>query len=288
MHSRPGQSMTFDIDGLQADVMRFMAIIAFCLIAILALAQNVEPPIAESVVEQLPQPVPQVLDVEQAEAPNETLLPPVEKPVELLSNEVKAVPDRVEPPAFDERPLLPEIAPLRLKEKPLRLKEKPLRLKEKPLRLQEKPPHSSENPPHSSENPPHSSEKPPHSSEKPPLALRFVSDDAFIALISAGKIQLYARSDTDYHLMAANFDITQKPPTGVLYDLMPASIPGKISRLFQRTVVADSYLVALPADMQSELNGYLREIAGQDEKDTKDAQGGTLVIHRNGHLSYET
>ena len=36
-------SPQLDSDGLQADVMRFMAIIAFCLIAILALVKQLEP-----------------------------------------------------------------------------------------------------------------------------------------------------------------------------------------------------------------------------------------------------
>ncbi|MBT7371840.1 MAG: hypothetical protein HN816_14410 [Gammaproteobacteria bacterium] len=36
------QAQLFDTDSLQADVMRFMAIIAFCLIAILALVQKME------------------------------------------------------------------------------------------------------------------------------------------------------------------------------------------------------------------------------------------------------
>ena len=44
-----------DDEGLQADVMRFMAIIAFCLIAIFALARNVEPEAAtaDSQVEEM-------------------------------------------------------------------------------------------------------------------------------------------------------------------------------------------------------------------------------------------
>ena len=40
--TRPDHRNLFDTDGLQVDVMRFMAIIAFCLIAIMALVQKLE------------------------------------------------------------------------------------------------------------------------------------------------------------------------------------------------------------------------------------------------------
>jgi len=53
MTSRPRPSGQLDVDSLQADVMRFMAIIAFCLIAMLALVKDLAPadpkPTAESV-----------------------------------------------------------------------------------------------------------------------------------------------------------------------------------------------------------------------------------------------
>lgn len=55
MSRRPTASHHLDTDGLQADVMRFMAIIAFCLIAMLALVKNLdgpspeEPQVAETV-----------------------------------------------------------------------------------------------------------------------------------------------------------------------------------------------------------------------------------------------
>ena len=45
---RNSQHASADNESLQADVMRFMAIIAFCLIAILALVRDAEPPPAEA------------------------------------------------------------------------------------------------------------------------------------------------------------------------------------------------------------------------------------------------
>ena len=60
-----GQAYSDDSESLQADVMRFMAIIAFCLIAILALVKHAEPPAAETAaVDELPVP-PAPMEVEQ-------------------------------------------------------------------------------------------------------------------------------------------------------------------------------------------------------------------------------
>jgi hypothetical protein len=46
-----------DGDGLQTDVMRFMAIIAFCLIAVLALVKNAEPAVDPRPAPSVQQPV---------------------------------------------------------------------------------------------------------------------------------------------------------------------------------------------------------------------------------------
>ena len=57
---RPARGInTADTDSLQADVMRFLAIIAFVLIAVLSLVENLAPAPAElPKVEQLPAPMP--------------------------------------------------------------------------------------------------------------------------------------------------------------------------------------------------------------------------------------
>lgn len=52
--TRPDHKHIFDTEGLQADVMRFMAIIAFCLIAILALVQKLDAPAPEPAIDEPP------------------------------------------------------------------------------------------------------------------------------------------------------------------------------------------------------------------------------------------
>ena len=282
MYYRPGQSMTFDSDGLQADVMRFMAIIAFCLIAILALVKNVEPPLPAQEIEKIPEFMP---PVEQAQS--ETFVPhPALEPMPDLS------------PVFDAKPVRVPIeiaepaAPLSEAEVATVYKQQPQALfQEQPQTFYEEPPQALEEPQPSYEETPRVLEEPQPFSEETPqtayeeqpqaLALRFATDDVFVALISTKKIQLFARTDDKYYLMGANFGVTPASAAGALYDLLPDSIPRKISRIFNRVISADGYLVALPGDMQSELNRYLRDMSGDSQS------GGTLVIHRNGHISYE-
>ncbi|MDZ7668170.1 MAG: hypothetical protein U5Q16_01680 [Gammaproteobacteria bacterium] len=75
---RPADSYSAVGESLQADVMRFMAIIAFCLIAILALVRGVEPPAdSKSAAVASPQPQPQPASAAEA-APAAAEKPPVE------------------------------------------------------------------------------------------------------------------------------------------------------------------------------------------------------------------
>ena len=64
---RAERHAAFDTEGLQADVMRFLAIIAFCLIAILALVEKLEPAPTDEVLPRIPEPMAQ----ETEEVPTE-------------------------------------------------------------------------------------------------------------------------------------------------------------------------------------------------------------------------
>ena len=266
MHYRPGHSMTFDSDGLQADVMRFMAIIAFCLIAILAVLQNVEPPVELMETEGVPESVPGIQQTLPVEIALPTARPKIPEMLSPVGQEVKSV-------VREPQPIIEELPQTVYKEQPQTVyKEQPQTVyKEQPQTVYKEQPQTVYK------------EQPQTVYKEQPqaLALRFATDDAFVALISTDKIQLFARAGNEFYRMGANFGVTLAPATGTLYDLLPASVPEKISRIFKRVVTADGYLVALPADMQNELNRFLREVSGATQ------QGGTLVIHRNGHMSYE-
>lgn len=260
MYYRGAQSMNFDSDGLQADVMRFMAIIAFCLIAILTLAQKVEQ-VATEPVETRP--------VETK--PTETK--PVEEHIEMVATFIPvqeletqaAPPDRFVPePA---REPLPELEPV-FRPEPAR---EPIPEILHAALIEEVPEALPET----------VKVVAPEMPEKKSLALRFASDDTFLNLISSDAIQLFAHVDQSYFKMASNFSVTETQPSGALYELLPTSIPARITRIFDRSVAVENYLVALPGATRAELNNFLQNMS------QKNAQGGTLIIHRDGHLSYE-
>ncbi len=112
--TRPDHRHIFDTEGLQADVMRFMAIIAFCLIAILALVQKLEAPLpvepTPSVKEE-PMPTPVVAEVasqpEMVEPvvtsnvvealPEEVIVEPIEQPVVTQQNVERSDTDNIKP-----------------------------------------------------------------------------------------------------------------------------------------------------------------------------------------------
>lgn len=63
--SRPVHTTLLDNDGLQADVMRFLAIIAFCLIAVMALVPELPPqPASVPTPEQVPEKIAETVPVE--------------------------------------------------------------------------------------------------------------------------------------------------------------------------------------------------------------------------------
>lgn len=98
LRSRSGASSHAAVDGesLQADVMRFMAIIGFCLVAIMALVRDVRPPVAQpasspdSIVVPAPIPepaslIPEIVSTPRAITPVIDPEPPVVEPPMILA-----------------------------------------------------------------------------------------------------------------------------------------------------------------------------------------------------------
>lgn len=107
---RPADSYSAVGESLQADVMRFMAIIAFCLIAILALVRSAEPAAErEPAAAETPQPGPaSAAELAPAAAQRSPMEPAAPKPVEpspeqqapaRTASAEPAQPDPVPPPA---------------------------------------------------------------------------------------------------------------------------------------------------------------------------------------------
>lgn len=228
--ARPTHNAYLDTDGLQADVMRFMAIIAFCLIAILALVKNTDPPKAGAGIAMNP-PVAETIAI----LPHPEIVSYAATIRQQNSMDIKT-PEKIEisqraPPA------------------------------DTPFDVQ----------------------------QDRSLTLRFSSDAAFLSLIAGNEIQLYGLGDGGFTGMAANFTTTRVQPSGELYELLPGSVPRGLVSIFERESEQMAYLVALSNNTRRELNNLMQRMNKGNSKPHKDKQqaNGTLVIHRDGHVSHE-
>lgn len=231
--ARPTHNAHLDTDGLQADVMRFMAIIAFCLIAILALVKNLDPPKPE------------------AEIP---MNPPVAETITALPH-----------------PVIVSKAPAIKQQKSIDTKttaevEKGEISQHEPLADAASDTQQDRSP-----------------------RLRFSSDTAFLSLIAGNGIQLYGFGNGGFTGMATNFTTTTRQPSGELYELLPGSVPQKIVSIFERESAQVTYLVALSNNTRRELNNLMQHMNSNNSNAPGDKQqaNGTLVIHRDGHVSHE-
>jgi len=241
-----------DSDGLQADVMRFMAIIAFCLIAILALVKDLEP----------------ASDAMQENAERKDLKNPVVmKLVEPVQDKKIVLPVPVmvmeEPEAKLARPIN-RIKSVDLPEPPVLKKEKPL------VSLTGPEPVQQESSAQQQEN---SAEK----QVETGLQLRFASDRVFLSLIAAGKIQVYQQSVLGLRSLTPGFQVRSGGPSGTVYQLMEQSVPMKVVSIFRPSVESATYLVGLPAATSQQIQAQVNTTIG-----------GTLVIQKNGKVIHET
>lgn len=195
--SRSGASSNAGIDGesLQADVMRFMAIIGFCLVAIMALVRDVNPPSAH----QLPEPTQKPM---QESVSASEPAPEPEAPIEPV----------IEPQIVQTKPALP---------KPVVVREVPFAAPviDAPKPLQEAAVASVPNP----------VPVPVQAEPEEGLSLRFHSDRDFLRLITSGEVGLYLFKDQTAFRLAKNYAFQEAPAPHQLYELMPQTIPAAIS-----------------------------------------------------------
>ena len=240
-----------DTEGLQADVMRFLAIIAFCLIAILAL------------VEQKPaQPDP---DTTESVRADEVVLATPETPIE-------------PPPVFESAPALniPEtpIAERIPERQPAEQEDTNVEEPQVQLPTHEVTEKEAEK----------NTEKDTRAetTEQPiapkALVLRFSSERDFIALISAGEISVFARGDGEFMALTRDFSLQSTSLQGDLFELMPGSLPDSILAIFNAQAIGAPYLVSLPTSTADRISLYSDEYLDQ---------GGTLLIDRMGRVNYE-
>ena len=245
-----------DNESLQADVMRFMAIIAFCLIAILALVKEVEPPATSSKAAATPPTTPTAV----RSAPIRQQLPAATPPVE--QRPMPTAPTWQSPitkPATE----VVEIAPTR---KPTpevpRLEVSAVTPAQTVSTSQPPAPQSTSSSP-----------------DEEGLSLRFASPGDFLRLIARGQIKVYAFNNLgDVLGLNPAYEFLSARTPGKVYELLPATIPSLIVDSLERSRQdGDSFSwgITLPQKIESKITGYLAA-----------AESGQLVIDRYGEVHH--
>ncbi|MDH3441459.1 MAG: hypothetical protein OEM63_11950 [Gammaproteobacteria bacterium] len=241
---------------LQTDVMRFMAIISMCLVAIFALVQSI--PLAPvSQTEPVQTPVPAPVIEQPVEIP--------EKSVTLIRPEAQKLPPKSEPVRLDRPVARPVERPVQKPE----IRSSTVAVNIEPVSKPAAPPSSN------------SDASTIASKAQKGFTLRFESDAALTRLVERDVVGLYAISESSIHRMTIE--------SGAM-SFWPASAPQRFHEM-DVTTVPEAVLgewrrgrsggeikwgVSIPAPMSRDLNDYLSR-----------HEGGSLVIGRDGQLRME-
>ena len=248
-----------DMDGggaadLQTDIMRFMAILSLCLVAIFALVQSI--PLT-------PTEVPQVPKIVEPAA-----IPPAEPPIDLPAPPVRTVQTKVEPTKTyapksepDPDPDAEQITLTRPKWVP-----KTAAVKNEPA-----PAASPAVPP-----------PPVEASEPIGFTLRFESDAALMRAVAAGQVRLYAISGNRAQRMAVSesrvsFWDASTPNT--FHEMETTTVPPAVIDAHKRGGAANqdvSWGVTLPGILKSQLDALMQAHTG-----------GSLIISADANIRWE-
>lgn len=259
-----------DNDSLQADVMRFMAIIAFCLIAILALVKEVEP-----ARKQAPAAKPEVVQA-----------PVQKKPAVVMTESAQPVPESSRPQQEDVRPLESWREPL---QKPVEdvgqtaPTRKPSVKKRTPISaaVGDTMTASVSQPEAAAQPSADTAATETAPEEEEGLSLRFASDGDFLRLIARGEIKVYAFNGTDVLGLNNAYEFLNTRTPGKVYELLPQTIPSLIfdsltrSRRQQGDSDGYNWGITLPGSIESQITNYLAT-----------ATSGALVIDKYGEVHH--
>jgi hypothetical protein len=229
---------------LQTDVMRFMAILSLCLVAIFALVQSI--PLTPA---QDPEPIDEAGSAEAAESTETVAREEPEPPVD--------VPEQV---------ALTRPAPVRTVE----TREKISLQRPDPGPARESAPAPG---PQAAE--PSMIEAAP---AKQGFTLQFENDAALTRLVARQRVGLYAITNAQTSRMSVEDDMISFWPSslpGAFHEMDEATVPDDVVAAYVRgkSPLDITWGVTLPADMSRELDHYLAS-----------TEGGTLVIAANGKI----
>ncbi|MEE4360995.1 MAG: hypothetical protein V2I63_05655 [Pseudomonadales bacterium] len=256
-------------DSLQADVMRFMAIIAFCLIAILGLAREAEQD-AEAVTE--PRAVPRPMTAEDSETGARErrdqvvdAAPPDEPSSEAELRAVSAPAPSVD---LANEIVEPRSAPA--------AGVQPRGIRRDAVTDAQRPPAAVADP---APEPPSSTAPETARDDRDGLTLRFASDSDFLRLIARGELEVYAFLGTDRLRLDPGFRFVDAPAPGEVYEVLATTVPAQVSGALQaqRPDAAEArWAIRMPDRIAGRIRAFV------------DAQvRGALVIDRYGVVRHE-
>lgn len=229
-----------------------MAIVAFCLIAILAMVRNVDAPAPKT------EPVAATSQV-PVQAPVQV---PVKKPITGSEPTKKTQPqDRVVP-----------ATPAR--ETPVAARKPSPRPKPSPPEPQH--PQPVKTPTTAPEAIPPASTTA-AANENKPLTLSFTSDHDFLHLVTNRTISVYAYDGAQFYTLTPNFRFTSSAKPRQLYELQPNTIPERLLAISPETAAGRDlqWGVLLPEDIHRQISEYARTLTS-----------GDLHIDRHGQVNY--
>ena len=244
---------------LQTDIMRFMAILALCLVAIFALVQSI-PLIPEAPTQSTdaaaPPPLPEPEPEPVAEKPDVKPPPVSEEPVKAVQlTRPKWTSSFVSRQSALSRPVT-----------------------EAPPREEEPRPRKVATPPLTAPAVPPSPANPTSSG----FSLRFESDHALTRLVAAGKVGLYAISDGRAQRMTVSesrISFWDASTPGAFHEMETSTVPRPVIDALAKSGTSTAGIdwgVTLPGKLRQQLDTLMR-----------DNTGGALVIGLDGELRLE-
>lgn len=276
-------------DALQSDVMRFMAILALCLVAIFALVQSLPLRPVEPVQAPQPAPVdkasaaPQPVTVSpatlQQTAPSPGVVPT--KPKEPLRPMPQPKPEET----LVEQPPAPVPSVLRLPESVEQIPKPEQYQKSVKVRERLPPPAPEVVRAEQPQPAPENSTKVSTSDTQEGLSLRFASDAALLALVAQRRVDVFGWvGKTAWKLSSERglLSFVSAPVPKRFHSMTPDTVPSAIAlslhqavpRLTANTI---TWGVTLPADTTHQLEQLVNKHTS-----------GTLVIHANGRVRFES
>lgn len=241
------------VADLQTDVMRFMAILSLCLVAIFALVQSI--PLAPS--SEKPAPLVPAAPPQTVETPVEQTIPPT--PVVIAEREIRLT--RPQPQKLPPKEIPPDLQRPVVQAAPVEPRPEPVATHTEPV------------------------EAPPPAPDPPQegFTLRFENDIALTRLVARNEVGLYAifpDRSLRMNINRGEMSFWSASMPNEFHEMDAATVPDQVIDALQRgngyRVQGLQWGVTIPSGTSRQLDQYLRETSG-----------GALIIDADGDLRLE-